>query len=395
MTKRVLDGCRVLELGDEKAFFCGKLLAELGAEVVRIVKPGARAERTAGDSAASDAAASAVADAGKRIISLDIEQKEGAELFRRLTGISDIIVESFPPGYLEKLGLDYKKLSAINPGLIMASITHFGQTGPYRDYKSSALVAAALGGQVFACGDRAGPPLKPFGPQAYYTACLFAASGIMLALRQRHKSQRGQYIDIGVHECAAAVLDHQLVRYFYLGEVAHRNGSLYWNKSFRIFPCKDGYVLLSLTYQWETLVEWLEAEGMAEDLNREQWRDEEVRSRNTDHIIEVLEKWTLSHNADELVETGQLMHFPWARIDSIARVVENPQLNERGFFIQARERATGRHYKYPGAPFIMSRSPLCINADEPAEGEYTPELLQNKLGLSVADLERLSRLGVI
>ena len=116
------------------------------------------------------------------------------------------------------------------------------------------------------CGEPDKPPLKPFGPQAYNTACLFAANGILLALWQRHTSGKGQYIDISVHESVAATLDHVLVRYFYEGEVAQRQGSLYWNKAFRIFPCKDGYILLSLLHQWETLVEWLDSEGMAEDL---------------------------------------------------------------------------------------------------------------------------------
>jgi crotonobetainyl-CoA:carnitine CoA-transferase CaiB-like acyl-CoA transferase len=382
MANTVLDGCRVLELADEKALFCGKLLAELGAEVIRIEKPGEKSGQTA-------------ANAGKRCIYLDIENKEGRELFFRLIGISDIVVEGFSPGYLEKLGMDYKTLSAANPRLIMASITHFGQTGPYRDYRSSALVSSALGGQVFVCGDSDRAPLKPFGPQAYYTACLFAAIGIMLALNQRHTSQKGQYVDISVHECTAAALDHQLVRYFYQGIAAQRNGSLYWNDSYRVFPCKDGFILLSLMHQWDTLVEWLAAEGMAEDLARDEWRDEEMRHRNIAHIIHVLEKWTLCHNVAELVETGQLMRFPWAGVASISGVVENPQLNARGFFIDALDPATGRHYKYPGAPFIMSRSPLRINPEVPAAGEYTAELLQKEMGISSSELEDLARRGVI
>ncbi|MBN1188746.1 MAG: CoA transferase [Dehalococcoidales bacterium] len=382
MADTVLDGCRVLELADEKVIFCGKLLAEMGAEVVHIEKPGQGTDRTS-------------VNAGKRSISLDIEKEEGRELFRRLAGISDIVIEGFAPGYLEKLGIDYRNLSSVSPRIIMASITHFGQTGPYRDYKSSALVSAALGGQVLVCGDRDRPPLKPFGPQAYYTACLFAACGIMLALRQRHDTVRGQYIDISVHECTAATLDHQLVRYLYQGVAAERTGSLYWNNAFRIFPCKDGYILLSLMHQWETLVEWLDAEGMAQDLKQENWQDEETRHRNVAHIIEVLEKWTLNHNTDELVETGQLMHFPWARIASMADVLENPQLNARGFFIRARDEDTGRQYKHPGAPFIMSRSPLRISPSIPAAGEYTGELLHNGLGLPAAEMEELARLGVI
>jgi crotonobetainyl-CoA:carnitine CoA-transferase CaiB-like acyl-CoA transferase len=382
MPDTVLDGCRVLDLSDEKGLFCGKLLAELGAEVVRIEKPG-------------PAARPDEVNAGKRSISLNIEMAEGRELFRRLIKISDVLIESFPPGYLQKQELDYGSLSGLNPRLIMASITHFGQTGPWRQARSSELVSSALGGQVFVCGDRDGPPLKPFGPQAYYTACLFAANGILLALWQRHKSDKGQYLDISVHECTAAALDHQLVRYFYTGEVAQRNGSLYWNGAFRIFPCRDGYILLSLHYQWETLVEWLESEGMAGDLDQDRWRDEAVRRQNNAHIIEMLEKWTLAHTVDDLLETGQLMHFPWARVAALPDVVENPQLKARGFFPDVTDPETGRTYKYPGAPFIMDRSPLVINPAIPTRGEYNTALLQRKLGLSAPELEKLVSRGVI
>jgi benzylsuccinate CoA-transferase BbsE subunit len=359
MPETVLDGYRALDLTDEKGLFCGKLLAELGAEVVLIEKPGPPAPPLS-------------VNAGKRSISLNIETAEGRELFRKLIRTCDILVESCSPGYLEKQELDYRSLATINPRLIMASITHFGQAGPYRDYRSTALVSSALGGQVVVCGEPDKPPLKPFGPQAYYTACLFAANGILLALRQRarHDRGKGQYLDISVHECTAAALDHQLVRYFYLGETAQRSGSLYWNGTFRIFPCRDGYILLSLTHQWETLVEWLAAEGMAGDLDQEVWRDEAVRRQNSNHIIEILEKWTLSHSVDELVETGQLMRFPWARVASIPEVMENPQLLARGFFRDAIDPVSGKTYQYLGSPFIMSESPL--NTDPAINPTNTP-----------------------
>jgi benzylsuccinate CoA-transferase BbsE subunit len=298
----VLNGCRVLDLTDEKGSFCSGLLAGMGAEVIRL--------------------------------SLNIESVKDRALLKRIIKSIDVLIESFSPGYLGSLGLDYARIRKTNPGLVMASITHFGQSGPYRDFKSSALVSTALGGQMSVCGELDKPPLKPFGPQAYNTAGLFAANGILLALLQRHQSDRGQYIDISIHECVAATLDHVLVRYFSEGEVAKRQGSLYWNNAFRIFPCKDGDILLSLSYQWETLVEWLDSEGMAEDLKEKKWLDEAMRRKNIDHIIEVLEKWTRTHTVNELVETGQLMRFPWASVNRISDVVDNPQLNARGFFLE-------------------------------------------------------------
>jgi len=330
-----LYGYRVLDLTDEKARLCGRFLADMGAEVIRIERPGTplpfRWENLS-----------------KQSITLDIESKAGRELFKRLVDTADILAESHPPRYLEKLGLGYPRLNKINPRLIMASITPFGRDGPYRDYKADSLVAGALGGQLYVSGEPEKPPLKPFGNQSYYLASLFAAIGVLLALYRRHASGRGQHIDISLQECVAAALDHVLVRYFYEDTVAQRRGSLHWNNAFRIFPAKDGYILLSLFYQWETLVEWLASENMAEDLTEEKWQNRDYCLEYIDHIIEVLERWTKSHSRAELVEKAQLMRFPWAEVASVDDLLASPQLKARNFWVDVEHQ--GRKYKLPGTP---------------------------------------------
>jgi len=336
----ILSGCRVLDLTDEKGSLGSRYLADMGAEVIRLEKPGRSADFH-------------WENLGKRLITLDIELKQGQKVFRRLLETADVLVESRPPGYLDSLGLGYSSLSKLNPRLIMVSITPFGQTGPYRDYKSCDIVASAMGGQLYLDGQPGSPPLKPFGSQSYYLASIFAAIGVMLALLSRHSSGRGQHIDISLQECAAAALDHVLVRYFYQGEVAKRQGSLHWNNAFRIFPCKDGYVLLSLLYQWETLVEWLESEGMAEDLTDSKWRDRDYRLQHIDHVIEALERWTKKHPAAGLVEKGQSMRFPWAEVASIPQLLASPQLKARGFWTEIEHPVTGKKFKFP-AP-VLSR----------------------------------------
>jgi crotonobetainyl-CoA:carnitine CoA-transferase CaiB-like acyl-CoA transferase len=314
-----LSGYRVLDLSDERGMLCSRLLAEMGADVIRVEKPGSQ-NRFYWE------------NLGKRAIALDIELKP--EILKRLVKTSDVLVESFAPGYLESLGLGYPQLNRINPRLVMASITGFGQSGPYRDYKSCDIVASALGGQLYVCGEPKSPPLKPFGNQSYYLASLFGAIGVLLALRGRRTSGKGQHIDISLEECVASALDHVLVRYFYQGVVAKRQGSLHWNGAFRVFPCKDGYILLSLFYQWETLLEWLASEGMAEDLTDKKWLERDYRFEHLDHIIEVLERWTKNHAVAELVEKGQLMHFPWAEVSSISGLMASPQLKARNFWAE-------------------------------------------------------------
>jgi crotonobetainyl-CoA:carnitine CoA-transferase CaiB-like acyl-CoA transferase len=286
----------ILDVADEKGAFCSGLLADMGARVTRV----------------------------------DLEEKD-REKFLKLVTTADVLIETFSPGYLDSLGLGYTALSKINPRLVMASITPFGQTGPYKDFPASDLTLQALGGWLSVTGEPR-MPLKLFGNQAYFTASLFAANGILLALFHRHITGLGQYLDISIMECVASTLDHALVRYFYQGVVPRRQGNRHWSNAFRIFPCKDGFILLSVFQQWETLVEWLASEGMAADLTDAKWRDRETRAKAFDHIEQVLERWTLTHSVDELVEKGQLMRFPWAKVTSVLELFHSPQLAARGYF---------------------------------------------------------------
>lgn len=381
-TDTILPGYRVFDLADEKGRLCSRLLADMGAKVIRVEAPGQDFPHDH-------------SNAGKRSISLNLETGQGQELFKRLIETADVLVESYPPGFLEALGLGYSRLSDINPRLVMASITNFGQTGPYRDYKSCDLVACALGGQMYVCGEAETPPLKPYGNQAYSSACLFAANGVLLALWHRHTTGRGQHIDIAIAECVTATLDHVLVRYFYEGAVAERQGGLYWNDAFRIFPCRDGYILLSLFHQWETLVEWLDTENMAEDLTDKKWGDRDFRVQRLDHIIEILERWTRTHTAAELVEKGQLMRFPWAKVTSVPELLASPQLKERGFWVEVEQSDSGKKYKIPGAPCKLSRSPWQTNTHIPGLGEHNREVYHGELELSEAEIEDMVKEGII
>ncbi len=380
-----LSGYRVLDLTDERGMLCSRYLADMGAEVIRVEKPG---EVFPGGNFYWE-------NLGKRAITLNIDFKPGQEIFRRLVETADVLVESRPLGYLEALGLGYHRLSQINPRLVMASITDFGQGGPYRDYKSCDIVASALGGQMYVCGEAESPPLKFFGNQSYYLASIFAAIGVLLALWSRHTSGRGQHIDISLQECVAATLDHVLVRYFYQGVVAKRQGGLYWSNAFRISTCKDGYILLSLFQQWPTLVEWLAAEGMAEDLTDEKWLDRGYRLQHLDHVIEVLERWTKSHTVAGLVEKGQLMRFPWAEVASISGLMASHQLRERDFWVEVRHPETGEKYKFPAAPAKLSRSPWQVGSKLPKAGEHNRDIYHGELGLSEEEIETLARKGVI
>jgi crotonobetainyl-CoA:carnitine CoA-transferase CaiB-like acyl-CoA transferase len=208
-----LSGLRVLELADEKGQFCGKLLGDLGADVVKIEPPGGEPNRHIGpfldDVPHPERSLSFwYYNTSKRGIILNLEAADGRQLFLRLATTADVVLESYPPGFIASLGLDYASLDQQNPRLILCSLTPFGQTGPWRDYLTSDLLHMAAGGEMASCGyDGAdvpnGPPVAPGGGNAWHMGCHYACIAIMAALVERTLSGQGQYIDTSIHEACA------------------------------------------------------------------------------------------------------------------------------------------------------------------------------------------------
>ncbi len=396
----LLMGIRVLDLADEKGSFCSKILADMGASVIKVERPDGDPSRGIGPfwrgSPHPEKSLFFLYNNGnKRGITLDLEKSAGREVFLKLVNRADIVVETFSPGYLKELGLGFEVLSEINPVLILLSVTGFGQDGPRRKYKSCDLVASAFGGSMYVSGSPSTPPLKPFGEQSYYTTSLFGAISVLLALRRRAQTGKGEHIDISMQEAVVSTLDHVMVRYFYDQVIPKRQGSLHWDNSFCILPCKDGYLRLTLFQQWETLVELMYSEGMAEDLVEDNWKDDEYRLRHIDHIIEVLGRWTRTHTTEELFELGQPMHFPWAPIHSPREVLDNPQLKARSFFIDIDHPEIDAPIKSPRAPYKFNHTSLNQWKRAPLIGEDNISVYRNELGLSDEELQKLSSLNII
>jgi crotonobetainyl-CoA:carnitine CoA-transferase CaiB-like acyl-CoA transferase len=396
----LLNGLQILDLADEKGSFCSKVLADMGARVIKVEKPGGDPARKIGpfleDSQHPNKSLSFFYNNTNKIgITLDLERREGREIFLRLAKRFDVVVETFPPGRLDGLGLGFDVLRETNPGLILVSITGFGQIGPRRSYKSCDLVASAFGGQMYVTGSPSFPPLKHYGQQSYLAASLFASIGILLALRRRRQNGRGEHIDISLQEAVTSTLEHVMVQYFYENTIPKRQGSLFWHRLFHILPCKDGFIQLTLFEQWETLVEWMDGERMAEDLKDEKWNDEEYRLRHLDHIIDVLERWTKRHTTKELFELGQLMRFPWAPVHSPKEILESPHLGEREFFVDIGHPEIKTPLKYPRFPYRFSLPVSVAFKPAPLVGEDNTRIYQKELGLSEKELRRLSSQGVI
>ena len=245
---------------------------------------------------------------------------------------------------------------------------------PERIIIPAIIVASASGGQMYIMGDPSGHPLVPFGEQSYYTASLFGAVQVLLALRERDQTGKGTYIDLSLQEAVASTLDHVMVRWFYEKTITKRQGNLYGNSFFCILPCKDGHIQLTLLQQWETLVELMAAEGMARDLTDAQWQDEAYRIDHISHIIEVVGEWTKKHTAEELFSLGQAMRFPWAPLCSLEDVLKSPQLEARQFFIPMDRPGNHSELPCPGLPCKFSSFPQAQIRPAPLPGEHNEAL---------------------
>ena len=398
--KGLFQGIRILDLADEKASFCSKLLADLGACVIKIEKPGGDSSRKIGPfwhnvPLPEGSLSFQYSNTNKLGITLNMEHPAGRDVFTELVKRTDTVIETFPPGYLETLGLGYEVFNEINPKVIWVSVTAFGQNGPRCKFKSCDLSASAFGGQMYVSGSPTTSPLKPFGEQSYYTASLYAAIAILLAVRKRVFTWEGDHIDISLQEAVVSTLDHVMVRYFYERVVPQRQGGLHWSRSFCILSCLDGHILITLSRQWETLIEWLDSEGMAEDLKDDKFKEEGYRLGHSDHIIEVLELWAKTHTTKELFELGQLMSFPWAPVCPPMEVLDNPQLKARQFFIDVDHPQIDASLKFPGVPYQFSTFSSDRWKRAPLIGEDNMQIYQAELGLSEEEIRRLSSIGAI
>lgn len=395
-----LSGLRVVELAALPTMYCGKLLADMGADVVLVEPPQGADARALGpflpDDAGDPRNRSLVFwhyNTSKRGVTLDWQRPEGTSLLRRLLARADVLLEATPPGTLARHGLDWPSLHALNPRLIAVSITPFGQTGPRAGWKATDLIATALGGMLYTSGDTYTPPLAPWGPQAYHLAAMFGALGVLLALSQRASTGEGQHVDVSIQESVAAALEPVFPWYFFEPHLVHRRqGTLHWSRGFRVFPCRDGYILLTLQQNWDTLVQWLESEGMAQDLTDPRYREPAFRRERLDHIIAVLEAWTRTKTVAELMEQGQLLRFTWGKVASPEEVFANEQLRVRGFFVDVDHPELGRSFTYPGAPYAMEGWRIARRA--PLLGEHNRELYA-ELGLEETELTALRAQGVI
>ena len=406
-TEPLLDSHRVLDLTDEKGWFCGKILGDLGADVIKVEKPGGQPARNTGpfyhDVPHPERSLPWMyCNSSKRGITLDIEAAAGRDVFKSLVRSADFLIESFSPGYMEKLGLGYEAVSAINPAIVFTSVTPFGQSGPYRDYKASDIVLWAMGGIMATCGDKDRAPVRCSVPQAYYFAGLQAATGSMVAHYHRQLTGEGQYVDVSIQESVLLNVPNSVTTW----DTFQRNTMRSEGMRVRmLYPCKDGRVVCSIggagvgwTQSTIALTNWMAEEGMAGELAEMDWHSFNPGAATPEQIQraeEILGAFFLTRTKQELYEAAVERGFSLAPSSTPKDLMEDVQLAARDFYIEVEHPELGDTVTYAGAPLQMSHHHWGIRRRAPLIGEHNEEVYQAELGLSPEEVAALKRDGVI
>ena len=390
----VLGDVTVLDLSEGVAGpLCTRLLADLGAQVLKIERPGSGdISRGAGPwlpggAGQGESALFLSLNQSKRSVTLNLENKVGAQLLKKLVLDFDILVEGFPAGHLDQLGLGYTALAQVNPGLIFPSITPFGQTGPYKDYKGSDIVAQAMGALMHTIGLPEREPLKVGGNAALYTTGVSAFSAVMVALHVKDCQGHGQHVDVSAMEAITVAQIHSSIHSQFGREPERRETNL--------VKASDGWISpgLETGVQEETWERACELMGVPELKDDPRFSTPQARREHQQELLDVVGRWTAGLPKEEVYHTLQGLRSIAGYVATVADLLNSDQLTSRGFWQQI-ETGSGVQGLLPGAPFKME-GVSTSRSSAPTLGEYNQEVFCGRLGYTQEDLEQLKRSGVV
>ena len=394
-----LKGLRVLDLTRVLAGpTCTQMLGDLGAEVIKIERPGA-GDDTRGFApptmpGTSESAYFVGVNRNKRSVTLDIAMPEGQAILRRLLADCDILVENFKVGALAKYGLGYAEVHAEFPGLIYCSITGFGQTGPYAARPGYDSLIQAMGGVMSLTGEPEGLPQKVGVPVADLFAGLYGCIGILAALRHRERTGQGQQIDIGMLDTHVAWLANQGMNYLATGEDQPRLGNQHPNiVPYQVFPTADGFIVLSIGND-PTFKRFCESFELLSLLEDERYATNAARVRNRQLVTDTLTPVMRSQPTAWWVERLEGLKIGCGPINRLSQVFADPQVQARGVVVEM-SHGCGASVKVIANPVRMSATPPDYRMPPPMLGEHTDEVLQDLLGISAAEMEELRAKRVV
>ena len=375
--------------------FCTMLLADMGAEVIKIERPGTGdTARNVGPFIDGVGSYFLSINRGKKSVVVDGKSEEGKRLLFELIRKGDVLVENFRPGAIEKMGFGYEEVKKHNPEIIYASISGFGQSGPYRERPAYDMVVQGMGGAISITGEPNRPPVRVGFSIGDIGAGLFAAVAILAALHERKVSGKGQRIDISMMDCMMAMAENACARYFATGEVAKPLGGRHPVMTpLQVFPSKDGYVILGLATddQWVKFCQHIGRKDLAED---KRFKTNTLRTQNHAALESILIEIMQTKTTDEWVEDMEKNGFVGGPINTIDRLVRDPQILVRGMVAEAEHTRLGK-LKVVGSPLNLSRTPVHIGAASPDLGEHTEDILKQVLNLSEKEIESLKEKKVI
>lgn len=407
MAERALEGVRVVEFTDETGSYCGKLLADLGAEVIKVEPPGGGLQRNAapfvtGHDGDPDASlAFWVHNTSKKSVVLDLETEAGRAEAKKLALSADIVVEDNPVGFLAERGLGYPQLHAEKPSLVYTSVTGFGQTGPHAGWVYSDIVGQATGGLMTLAGEMADPPNMIYGHQADVSASIHAAQGTMIALLHAEAAGQGQQVDVSAQEACSMSQETAMQSWDFQKKNRVRTGEL-GAIPLRLpgagtLKVKDGYILLFIIApageDLPALADWMREEGKQEDLDEEPFREilgsmnmafltqimsDPARAGQVmgalPHVNEVIARFFADKTAKEAYEEGQRRRLLIGIVSKPNDLAENTQLRARNWYVTFPDTAAGKPVEFPGPPYRLSETPATVQRP-PRLGEHTDAVL--------------------
>jgi crotonobetainyl-CoA:carnitine CoA-transferase CaiB-like acyl-CoA transferase len=375
MTKS-LEGLRVLDVTQVMAGpFCAMLLADLGADVIKIEPPSGDSTRAMPGAAGTDSPSFNAVNRGKRSIVVNLKTPEGRGVFNRLARSTDILIENYRPGVMASLGLDYASLSAVNPRLIYASVSGYGQTGPDRGKGGFDLIAQGVAGIMSVTGEPGGPPVKAGVPITDLSAGLFALVGILAAVQHRHRSGTGQHVDTSLVDAGVALSVWEATEYFAgLGVPAALGSAHRMNAPYQAIRCADGYITLGAANErlFRRLCDVL---GHPEWPAQPEFADNAMRVANRAPLAERIEAITVRQPRSHWLALLEANDIPCGPINDYAQVFADPQVVARDMIVETEHPTLGR-LKTLGSPIKMSETPPDVSRRAPMLGEHTDEILQ-------------------
>jgi crotonobetainyl-CoA:carnitine CoA-transferase CaiB-like acyl-CoA transferase len=400
MDGKPLTGVRVLDAATFIAApYTASILGEFGAEVIKVERPGQGdpMRRFGTPSGRPDSTLLWLSEGrNKKSVTIDLGSAEGAGLFRRLAAVSDVVCENFRPGTMEKWGLGWEELSAANPGLVMLRVSGYGQTGPYKDRPGFARIAHAFGGLSHLAGMPGGPPVTPGSTSiGDYMSGLYGAVGVLLALRQRDQSGRGQVIDVALYESVFRVLDEIAPAYAKEGKVRGPEGAGTLNACpHGHFQCGDGsWIAIACTTDkmFERLARAMDRPELA---SPDRYGEQSKRLAGRDEVERLVAKWTGSMERDRLMEICLAHEVPAGPLNTIADIFADPHFEARSNLAEITEDGLGP-VVVPSVLPRLSETPGGIATLGPSLGNATDDVLASLLGLGDADITRLRKAKVI